>query len=134
MAGITNGFVNCFEDTRNGIINYDVFFQRADLNWNTLVFIQNYGGEVPRGFSLSQNYPNPFNPSMIVRFSLSDVSDVRLIIYDIMGQEVEMLMNGRMRADTYQAVWDGTGFPSGIYFCRVVTEGYTGTIKMVLVK
>ncbi|MFA5011212.1 MAG: T9SS type A sorting domain-containing protein [Ignavibacteria bacterium] len=134
MAEINNGFVTCFEDTRNGISNYDVFCQRADMNGNTLVFIQNNAGEVPRGFSLSQNYPNPFNPRTLVRFSLSVVSDVRLIIYDIKGQEVETLMSGRMQAGTYQAVWDGSGFPSGVYFCRMVTEGYTETIKMALVK
>ena len=134
MAPVNDGFVTCFEDTRNGINNYDVFCQRADMNGNTLVSVENIFGITPVKYSLSQNYPNPFNPRTVISYQLSVDGTISIKIYDINGKEVQTLVNGRMQAGTYQAAWDGTGFPSGVYFCKMVTEGYSETIKMTLLK
>ena len=107
------------------------------------VGINQISNEVPNEFDLYQNYPNPFNPRTVISFQLfhrggrterAVVSTISIKVYDINGREVQTLVSGRMQAGTYEAVWDGTGFPSGVYFCRMVTDGYGKTIKMVLSK
>jgi hypothetical protein len=102
--------------------------------------IQNISGEIPKTFSLSQNYPNPFNPSTNIHFSIpsvgnsSDRSSVRLIIYDMLGREVETLVNEQLNAGTYEVKFDGSKYASGIYFYVLKTEGFYETRKMILIK
>jgi len=90
--------------------------------------------EVPASYSLSQNYPNPFNPSTSIRYELPRAGVVRLAVYDVMGREVETLVNERQAAGSYEAVWDGTRFASGVYFYRLTAEGYGETRKMLLIR
>ena len=81
-----------------------------------------------------QNYPNPFNPVTVIRFQLSVVGKVSLKIYDMLGREVEILVNEKLNAGTYGVDWDASNFPSGAYFYRLRTEGYTETKRMILLK
>lgn len=94
--------------------------------------------QVPSRFSLSQNYPNPFNPSTIINYQLSISSNVKLIIYDVLGREVKTLVNEKQNAGIYQVKFDGMNFPSGVYFYKLSATGGSGTFsqsrKMVLVK
>ena len=103
--------------------------------------IQNISTETPSAFSLSQNYPNPFNPTTTIRYELPRAGVVRLAVYDVMGREVEMLVNERLTAGSYETVWNacltngqGTRFASGVYFYRLTTEGYGETKRMLLIK
>ncbi len=89
---------------------------------------------VPANFALEQNYPNPFNPSTLVSYQLPAVSQVRLSVYDLLGREVAVLVNGREAAGTHEVRVDGTGLSSGVYMCRMVAGPYVTTIKMVLTK
>jgi hypothetical protein len=89
---------------------------------------------VPAAYSLGQNYPNPFNPVTRIRYALPRAGVVKLVVYDIMGREVEMLVNERQAAGSYEAVWDGTRFASGVYFYRLTAEGYGETKRMTLIK
>ena len=88
----------------------------------------------PQSYSLAQNYPNPFNPKTTITFSISKSSIVDLKIYDLLGREVETLINGEMTAGEHQVSFDASRFASGIYFYRLKAGNYTATKKLVLVK
>lgn len=85
-------------------------------------------------FSLSQNYPNPFNPATLINFSLASEGFTTLKVYDILGKEVAVLVNGNMSAGTHSVIVDGNNFSSGIYFYQILSGDFTATKKMMLVK
>ncbi len=89
---------------------------------------------VPASFSLSQNYPNPFNPVTQISFSLPDKAKVRLVVYNIVGQKVAELVNGKLDAGSYRVSWDAKGFTGGIYFGRLRAGASEDVIKMILLK
>lgn len=89
---------------------------------------------IPTFPSLHQNYPNPFNPITKIRFDISNQSSTKIIIYDLLGREVTTLVNEQLKPGTYEVVWDGTGFASGVYFYSLVTESFVETKRMVLLK
>ena len=99
-----------------------------------LTGIESISNEVLDSYSLGQNYPNPFNPNTVIRYQLPVISDVVIKVYDVQGREVQTLVNERMQAGTYEAMFDGTGMNSGVYFYRMVTEGFTETKRMILLK
>ncbi len=92
------------------------------------------GTEIPKGYSLEQNFPNPFNPVTNIRFSIPKAGVVKLAVYDISGREIESLVSGKLNAGIYNADLDASALSSGVYFYRLITEGYTDTKKMILVK
>ncbi len=85
-------------------------------------------------FALSQNYPNPFNPSTRINFSLPASQQVRLAVYNILGQEVRVLINNQMQAGTYTFDFKGEGLASGVYIYRLVAGNLSMTKKMILQK
>ncbi len=88
----------------------------------------------PASFRVEQNYPNPFNPSTRIRFSLPAASSTSVKIYDMEGREVATLGEGMMAAGVHTAEWNASGFPSGVYLCRVRSGSYTVTKKLLLQK
>ncbi|MBI5214226.1 MAG: DUF5110 domain-containing protein [Ignavibacteriae bacterium] len=86
------------------------------------------------GFRLEQNYPNPFNPSTVIRYQLSVNSFVTLKVYDIVGNEISILVNEKKQPGEYQITWDASTQPSGIYFCKMQTDNYLQTQKLVVIK
>lgn len=96
-------------------------------------------GEVPRQLALSQNYPNPFNAGTVVEFELPTAGQVKLEIFNVLGQQVAVPVDGRYLAGRHRTEWDavlksGRPAPSGIYFYRLRTSTGTLVRKMVLVK
>jgi hypothetical protein len=91
-------------------------------------------GELPKGFALEQNYPNPFNPMTKIRYDLPKQSVVTLKLYNLLGQEVATLVNEEMKPGSYDAMWDATGFSSGVYFYRLTAGTSTQTKKLLLLK
>jgi hypothetical protein len=83
---------------------------------------------------LNQNYPNPFNPVTTIHYQLPMTSRVRLTVHNILGQEIEILVNRKMPAGYHQIVWKAKNFPSGIYYCKIQAGDYSDVKKMVLVK
>jgi len=88
---------------------------------------------------LYQNIPNPFNPTTIIRFEISERSDVSLTVYDVGGRLVRRLMEQPLPAGLHTAIWDGssddgTRVSSGIYFYKLEAGGFTQTRKMVMLK
>ncbi|MCX7878608.1 MAG: T9SS type A sorting domain-containing protein, partial [Ignavibacteria bacterium] len=81
------------------------------------------------------NYPNPFNSQTRIRFDLPVLSNVKLVIYNQLGQELfKLIDNEQLASGSYEAEFDATNLSSGVYFYRLMTDGYTNTRKMILVK
>ncbi|MDF1545622.1 MAG: T9SS type A sorting domain-containing protein [bacterium] len=89
---------------------------------------------LPASFSLAQNYPNPFNPSTVIDFSIPKAGDVKLKVFNILGQSVRTLIDGPMSAGQHTVYFDASGLPSGIYFYRLTSLAGSSTRKMALIK
>jgi hypothetical protein len=90
--------------------------------------------QIPDGFQLFQNYPNPFNPSTTINFTLTQESNVKLSIYNLLGQKVASLIDGNMIAGQYSVEFDASKFSSGVYFYRLETGSFISLKKMLLLK
>jgi hypothetical protein len=99
-----------------------------------LIGIRPISEQIPSHFSFEQNYPNPFNPTTKIRFALPKSLFANLIVYDILGKEVETLVSELLKAGTYEVEWDASNYPSGVYYYKLTAGDYTETKKMVLVK
>ena len=90
------------------------------------------------GFRLLQNYPNPFNPTTTIMYQLSSASHVRINILDVLGRDVETLVDGQENQGRHAAVWNAFRFASGTYFCRMTVSGTekesTQIVRLVLLK
>ncbi len=94
---------------------------------------------VPQTFALEPNFPNPFNPATTIGYRLPQASRVQLSVYDLLGQEVAVLVNTDQLAGSYQVVWSGRNdrgepVPAGVYFYRLEADAYAGVKKMVFLK
>lgn len=126
----------------------EVAFLRANPGGPTQerLFDRLEGPDLPMGYALYQNFPNPFNPATTIRFDLPTPARVTLIVYNILGQEVRRLIDGRILEDgTNEVVFDASNLPSGVYFYRLVTvgvdddgnptsSGFALTKKMMLIR
>jgi hypothetical protein len=102
-------------------------------NWDVFG-IQQVGNEVPAEFNLHQNYPNPFNPVTKIKFDITKNSNVEIKIYDAVGKEIAVLVNMNLSAGRYEADWNASAYPSGVYFYKLAADSYTDTKKMILIK
>jgi hypothetical protein len=93
--------------------------------------ISNY---IPENFLLYQNYPNPFNPATNIKFDLPKSTLVKIKIYDILGKEIETLVNENLLPGSYKIDWNASQYPSGIYFYKMETANYVETKRMILMK
>ena len=97
---------------------------------------------LPDEFVLHQNYPNPFNPTTVIKYQIPNVGDanfasptnVSLIIYDILGNEITALVNENKPPGIYEIEFDAASLPSGVYLYKLETGSFTQIKKMVLMK
>jgi hypothetical protein len=95
---------------------------------------------IPDEYSLEQNFPNPFNPTTMIKFSLAETSDVKMIIYNSMGQIIEQIVDRSLAPGPHSIEWNGIGMASGVYFINlkvqsiVSDKSFIGTIKIILLK
>ena len=89
---------------------------------------------LPTEFSLEQNFPNPFNPLTTIKYAIKELASVKLILYDILGREVEVLVNEEQDAGYYKVNFNAGRLASGIYFYRLQAGDFVETKKMVLLK
>jgi hypothetical protein len=88
----------------------------------------------PTDFILSQNYPNPFNPNTTFRYSIPQTSNVVIKVFDVLGNEIETLVNEEKPVGTYEITWNATNLSSGIYFYQLRAGSFVETKKMILMK
>jgi hypothetical protein len=104
------------------------------------VAVKNEKNTVPDNYSLSQNFPNPFNPSTTINFTVPEsggvLSQVKIIVYDVLGKEIASLVNGQFKAGTYKIEWNASNQPSGVYFYRLIAGNgsFIQTKKMIVAK
>ncbi len=90
--------------------------------------------DLPVAYELGQNYPNPFNPQTTIPFALPSSQKVSLVVYDMLGRQLEVLVDGVMSAGNHQAVWNAQNMPSGMYVYRLATPNGVQTKLMQLIK
>lgn len=89
---------------------------------------------LPHRIYLEQNYPNPFNPSTVIRYQIPTSSNVQLAISDCLGRDVSVLVNQIQSGGEHQVEWNAARYPSGVYFCRLKSNGLIETRKLILMK
>jgi hypothetical protein len=125
--------------------NYPGHFDILTVKYSQLIGIKRDSSFVPKMFRLYQNYPNPFNPVTRIKFDIGMIPLSRgvpegrgvltsLRVYDILGREIETLVNEQLKPGTYEVEWDASNFSSGIYFYRIKTGNFTETKRMILLK
>ncbi len=126
------GYTSASTNINIGTINIDTL--NFTLDTTSIIGIKNISSEVPKDFSLRQNYPNPFNPVTKIEFALSKASYVKLSVYNILGEEVQVLVDESLKAGKYEVIYNALKLPSGVYFYRISADGFSETRKMVLIK
>ena len=110
------------------ILVKDIITNVRETNYNT-----------PESFQLTNTFPNPFRENTTISFSLSKPDFINLSIFDVTGREVKNMITGNVNAGEHKISWDGLNsygskLPSGIYYYRISTSGFTKTKKMILLK
>lgn len=133
---------------------YDVYIaiavgdSKAQLDSNISIAVSRYNSmttsvdkdeQLPNQVVLMQNYPNPFNPSTNIKFTIPNVgnesfSSLRLVVYDVLGREIETLVNGTKMPGTYEVIFDASNLASGIYYYQLTAGNFVQTKKMMVVK
>lgn len=130
----------CWQDKRNdggGIYAQNIKF---DGTFGPLVGIINISSNIPERFELIQNYPNPFNPMTNIRYSIIQKADVKITVFDILGNRIAEIVNDTQNPGTYEAGFDASGFASGVYLYRITALSkesnvlLSDTKRMVLIK
>jgi D-alanyl-D-alanine carboxypeptidase len=127
----------CMSLTLNTNINMGgpcISFMNTVLNNRPPSGVVNISNEIPGKFNLYQNYPNPFNPETNIKFDVASPGEVKLIIYNSLGREIENIFSGKLSAGIYEHKWNASGFPSGIYYYKLQTQNSIFVKKMMLVK
>ncbi|MEO8514318.1 MAG: SBBP repeat-containing protein [Ignavibacteria bacterium] len=120
--------------TGNSVNSFNSDFVTIKYNQGNFTPVNGNSNTAPESFSLWQNYPNPFNPATKIKFAITREGNVKLTVYDVNGRKVEELVNGSFSSGTYQADWNASRYSSGVYFYTIVTNDFTETKRMLLVK
>jgi hypothetical protein len=102
--------------------------------WNVITGIHLTNSDLPTVYSLKQNYPNPFNPSTTIKFDIPKDGFVTIRVYNVLGKEVETLVNEYKRAGSYQVNFNASNIASGIYFYQLQAGSFYSVKKMILLK
>jgi hypothetical protein len=90
--------------------------------------------EIPTDYNFSNNYPNPFNPSTKIRYSIPQISNVVIKFFDVLGNELETLVNEVKQTGTYEITWNAEGLPRGFYFYQLKAGSFIESKKMLLIR
>lgn len=90
--------------------------------------------DIPNKYSLGQNYPNPFNPATVINYQLADGAEVNLSVYNTLGKEVAVLVDGYKKAGFYSVTFHASNLSSGIYFYKISANDFYQVNKMLLLK
>jgi len=122
--------------------NHVLFGMKGTITVNPLTGVKTIDNNFPSSFKLNQNFPNPFNPSTNISYSIAQPSFITLKIFNILGEEVQTLVEGESSPGMFNIVWDGRTQSSGMYFYQIVAMSpsnhskqlYTETKRLILVK
>jgi hypothetical protein len=137
---LDNGWVegncnaNVFVYFVSGTLSTGSYIQQTKVQGVTTPLGVSHNNEIPKDYSLSQNYPNPFNPTTNIHFSIPKDGNVSLKIYDMIGNEISTIVNGLVKAGSYNVDVDASSWASGVYFYKLVSGNYSATKKMMLIK
>jgi hypothetical protein len=104
------------------------------LDFSGITDVEDPTNQLPQTYSLNQNYPNPFNPATTITYAVPQNSFISIRVFDILGNEVQTLVNETKNAGTYAVSFDAASVPSGVYFYTLEAENVVTTKKMVLLK
>ncbi|MBZ0203364.1 MAG: T9SS type A sorting domain-containing protein, partial [Ignavibacteria bacterium] len=159
-TGYMSGLSKTWKSTNSGMIwfainsnpnpnNYFISTFFSDVNTgyvggqNGLLYKTTTGGVIgiepisnviPGNYALYQNYPNPFNPNTKIKFAIPKASFVKLAVYDMLGREVDNLVNEQLSPGTYEVSWNALKFSSGIYLYKISTNDFSMVKKMSVIK
>lgn len=105
-----------------------------DFGDSTIVSVKDEKSDVPNSFKLFQNYPNPFNPTTNIKYEISSIANVKLTVYDILGREIETLVNEEKLPGSYEVKFNASHLSSGTYFYVLRAGNFSETKKMLLMK
>ncbi|MFA6438679.1 MAG: T9SS type A sorting domain-containing protein [Bacteriovoracaceae bacterium] len=120
--------------------NYNIVGGRAAIgiarwnSFNAIASVKNTDHDVPGGYVLAQNYPNPFNPTTTIRFSIPSEDLVTVTVYDVVGRNVVLLANEKLKIGSYEVKFDASKLSSGVYFYQLRSGSWVETKKMFLIK
>ena len=127
-------YILSLEITKSGFLFAGMDYYGIYKSVNKVVTTLNEENTVPSKFELMQNYPNPFNPSTSIEYSVPSNEYVLLKVYDLLGNEVNTLVNERQSAGNYEVNFDASNLASGIYFYRIQSGSFIQTKKLMLLK
>ncbi|CUU04987.1 Por secretion system C-terminal sorting domain-containing protein, partial [Candidatus Thermokryptus mobilis] len=136
-TGLPVGFVGTIAVDKQGNKWFISYF-----GWRILVYreggvildVERVVDVMPSSFKLYQNYPNPFNPNTTIEFEIPERASVKLVVYDILGREVEKLVDKELEPGRYKVNFEGSELSSGVYFYRLEAGKFADVKKMLLVK
>jgi len=121
--------------TQQGVIEGKDDVVEAAIEWiNNASSIKNNENGIIRDYRLDQNFPNPFNPSTKIKYSVPQMSNVVIKVFDVLGNEITTLVNEEKPIGTYELDWNAANLPSGVYFYQLKAGSFVETKKMVLMK
>lgn len=123
--------------TDNGVAQGSYYYRLRQIDFNgqsEYSDVVEVNVTAPAVFALDQNYPNPFNPSTRIHYSVAVPGNVKLAVYNLLGQEVATLVNGFMEAGQYDITFDAQDMPSGTYIYKIETSQFSQARKMLLTK
>jgi hypothetical protein len=125
LGGYATLFTGLFENSSGGAKVY-----KRDV----IVGIKETSVEVPLSYKLEQNYPNPFNPSTKIKFSIPQAGDVKLEVFNLLGERITTLVDEFLSIGNYETEFSAVNLPSGIYFYKLQAGSFIETKKMILIK
>lgn len=110
------------------------YFDFATVKYSQLNAVRSINAKTPEEYGLFQNYPNPFNPATKITYQIPQNSFVKLSLFNILGNEIAVVVNKKQNPGIYNVEFDGTKYSSGIYFYKLAAGDFVETKKMVLMK
>lgn len=117
-----------------GLYSYRIKQYDVSGDFEILKSIEVNYNYLPGEFSLRQNYPNPFNPETKISYDVAERSNVKITVFDILGNEIAQLVNETKEPGTYDVQFNGSALSSGVYIYRMQTDNFISTQKMTLLK
>lgn len=132
LSGLTNA-TTYYWRTRAKVSGVNTGFSET-WQFKTLAMVGGIDQRPVLNYSLDQNYPNPFNPSTRIRFSIPANGQVKVSIFNQLGQLITELVNAELNAGSHEVVWNAQAIPSGVYLYKLTSGNYSAVKKLILMK